>query len=148
MTEIRFYHLQTQSAEQALPGLVARAYDGGKRVVVRLRDAAQMERVNESLWTFNPGSFIPHGNARDGQPEEQPVWLTVLKDNPNNADTLMTLELSDTDWDERFSLVCLVFEGADETAVATARARWKALKDAGADLTYWQQGPQGGWEKK
>ena len=28
------------------------------------------------------------------------------------------------------------------------RARWRRLKDAGHELTYWQQTPQGGWEKK
>jgi len=40
-----------------------------------------------------------------------------------------------------------LFDGRDEDAVTSARARWKALKDEGHDLTYWQQGERG-WEKK
>jgi DNA polymerase-3 subunit chi len=146
--EIRFYHLQTQSAEQALPGLVSRAYEGGKRLVLRLKDDGQVARVNETLWTFNPNSFLPHGSIKDGQPEEQPVWLTAANENPNGADTLVSLDLGDEAWDEKFSLVCLVFEGSDEAALTVARAKWKVLKDSGAALTYWQQSPQGGWEKK
>ena len=44
---------------------------------------------------------------------------------------------------------CLdLFDGNDSQAVEAARGRWKRLKDAGHDLTYWQQTAQGGWEKK
>ena len=42
----------------------------------------------------------------------------------------------------------VLFDGNDETALAAARAQWTGLKDAGHDLTYWQQTPQGGWEKR
>jgi DNA polymerase-3 subunit chi len=40
-----------------------------------------------------------------------------------------------------------LFDGSDEAAVAAARARWLAAKDAGHSLTYWQQTARG-WEKK
>ncbi|MCD8562718.1 MAG: DNA polymerase III subunit chi [Alphaproteobacteria bacterium] len=148
MAEIRFYHLQTQGAGQALTQLAARAYEGGKRVVVRLNDEGQLKHLNEALWTFNPNSFIPHGSAQEGSAEDQPVWLTLTSENPNKADTLLSVNLEEESWPEGFELICLMFEGRDETALSQARARWKALKDSGANITYWQQTPQGGWEKK
>ncbi len=42
----------------------------------------------------------------------------------------------------------VLFDGNDETALAAARAQWAGLKDAGHDLTYWQQNDEGRWEKK
>jgi len=46
-----------------------------------------------------------------------------------------------------FERVFDLFDGGDEAAVAAARARWRAAKAAGHDLTYWLQTPRG-WEKK
>ncbi|MCH7943651.1 MAG: DNA polymerase III subunit chi, partial [Proteobacteria bacterium] len=44
---------------------------------------------------------------------------------------------------------CLdLFDGNDGQAVEAARGRWTRLKEAGHDLTYWQQTGQGGWQKK
>lgn len=47
-----------------------------------------------------------------------------------------------------FSLVCDFLDGQDDESIEAARERWKAYKDAGHTVTYWQQGPQGGWEQK
>jgi len=41
-----------------------------------------------------------------------------------------------------------MYEGRDAAAVARARAQWKGAKAAGCDVTYWQQSPEGRWEKK
>ena len=47
-----------------------------------------------------------------------------------------------------FDLVCELFDGRDEAAVTAARSRWQSYKDAGHDLTYWQQTERGSWEQK
>ncbi|MEE8273093.1 MAG: DNA polymerase III subunit chi, partial [Alphaproteobacteria bacterium] len=49
---------------------------------------------------------------------------------------------------DKFERCLDVFDGNDSEAVAAARARWTRLKEAGHDLTYWQQTAAGGWEKK
>ena len=41
----------------------------------------------------------------------------------------------------------IIFDGRDEAALTSARARWKALKEAGADLAYWRQSAEGSWEQ-
>lgn len=43
--------------------------------------------------------------------------------------------------------VWLLFEKADETRLADARARWKALSAAGVAAQYWSD-ESGRWEKK
>ena len=48
----------------------------------------------------------------------------------------------------RFVTAASLFDGHDAEAVDQARSRWKAEKAAGHDITYWQQKPGGGWERK
>lgn len=89
MTEIRFYHLQTRSIDQALPDIVQKALSAGHRIVVRARDEGEVERLNSHLWTYRPNSFIPHGSRKDGHATDQPVYLSAGNDNPNGADALI-----------------------------------------------------------
>jgi DNA polymerase-3 subunit chi len=49
---------------------------------------------------------------------------------------------------EDFERRAVQFDGNDEAALAAARAQWADLKNAGHDLTYWQQTDEGRWEKK
>ncbi|MFQ5983752.1 MAG: DNA polymerase III subunit chi, partial [Woeseiaceae bacterium] len=39
-------------------------------------------------------------------------------------------------------------DGNDAAALAAAREEWRRLKEAGHDLTYWQQAEDGRWQKK
>ncbi|MCB9990349.1 MAG: DNA polymerase III subunit chi [Rhodospirillales bacterium] len=148
MTEIRFYHLQTQSLEQALPQILGKAYAGGRRIVVRTNDAAAAQRLNDHLWTYRADSFLPHGSAKEGYAEDQPVWLTDRDENPNKADVLILTGGTASEKLSDFTLCCELFDGRDELAVTAARSKWKTYKDAGFDLTYWQQNEAGGWDKK
>lgn len=149
MSEVRFYHLATQELEQALPAILMKALSGGKKVVVRLGDAEEVARYNEHLWTYNPDSFLPHGSAKEDHADLQPVYLTAKTENPNGADMLVLCNQNDVPENiAEFSLCCDFLNGNDDEAVAAGRARWKAYKEAGHAITYWQQTGTGGWEQK
>lgn len=148
MTEVRFYHLKTQTLDEALPNLVMKAYDNGKkRIVIRMADKNTVEKMSTTLWTFNPNAFLPHGSAKDGYPDKQPIWLTDTDENPNSANILIAGNAVANDV-SGFELVCEMFADHEPDAVQEARARWKAYKDAGHTITYWQQTEKGGWEQK
>lgn len=148
MTEIRFYHLKTQTLEEALPGLLMKAYDNGKkRIVIRLPDKSSVEKMNTHLWTFRPDIFLPHGTQKDGQAARQPIWLTDGEDNPNDAAILIAANTAAGDV-TGFELVCEMFADHEQEAVQAARQRWQDYKEAGRSLTYWQQSANGGWEQK
>lgn len=147
MTEVRFYHLQRQSQEQVLPALLAKAYEGGRRVVVLMPDEASVARMNEHLWTFAPNSFLPHGSRKDGKVSEQPVYLTERDENPNGAQVLVIAHGAQSTMHQDFELACEMLDGRDEMAVAAARGRWKVYKAQGFDVTYWQQDERGRWKK-
>lgn len=148
MTEIRFYHLQTKSLEQALPEILTRALDQGRRAVVRVADAGRRERLNEHLWVFNPDSFLPHAAEGEGFAADQPIWLTGGNDNPNGADILILTSGADAGDVASYKLCCEMLEPGDDEGAAAARGRWKTYQAAGHDVTYWQQNARGGWEKK
>ena len=150
MTEIRFYHLQRQSVEQALPALLKKALDGGHKIMVHGRDSKHISNLDKHLWTYHPDSFLPHGTENDPDPERQPILLTTQTSAPNQASVRIELAELDAENPGSESLICLMFEDWDEKTKASARDAWKALKDKDGQysLSYWQQSESSGWEQK
>jgi len=148
MTEVRFYHLQRRTLEQALPKILEKVLERNWRAVVLAGSPERVDALNQHLWTFDPASFLPHGSARDGFADRQPVWLTAEDENPNGATVLVQVDGVTSGQIASYDLVCDLFDGNDEEAVMAARDRWKACKAAGHGLTYWQQNDRGGWEKR
>ena len=148
MTEVRFYHLQQKTLEQALPQLLEKTLERGWRAVVMAGSEARVEALNGLLWTYTREGFLPHGTKKDGYPDRQPVWLTDADENPNNANVLFLVDGAESTRIGEFDLCCEVFDGRDDMAVSGARDHWKLRKESGFDLTYWQQTERGGWEKK
>lgn len=149
MSEVRFYHLVTQSLEQALPAILMKALSGGRKAVVRFANDEQVRHFNEHLWTYNPDSFLPHGVKADGHSERQPVYLTASNENPNAADMLVLCNAQTVPENiVDFALCCDFLDGNDDEAVQAGRLRWKEYKAAGHTITYWQQTETGGWEQK
>jgi len=148
VTDIAFYHLTKFSLEQALPKLLEKTLSVGKRAVVQVGSEERAEALTDSLWTYQADSWLPHGTAKDGSPDKQPIWITSIEENPNGATFLFLTDGSDASSVPDFERCFVVFDGRIDVAVQNARTQWKAYKDTGHDLTYWQQTDTGGWEKK
>ncbi len=149
MTQVDFYHLQRSPLEIALPALLGKALERDMRVVVMTTSRERATHIDGALWTYSKESFLPHGcvgHARNV--ERQPVWITDGDDNPNGARLLVLVDRADRNSIDSFERVADMFDGHDDDALAAARRRWKARRDAGHVLTYWQQTPRGTWEKK
>lgn len=147
MTDVNFYHLQRSSLEQTLPKLLEKVLQAGKRAVVMARSEERVEALNTLLWTYDPNSFVPHGSKVDGNPAEQPVWLTTEDENPNGASVLLLTDGAVSARLGEYERCLEVFDGRDTERVAEARERWTGYRSAGHAVTYWQQGERG-WEKK
>lgn len=151
MADVSFYHLEARPLEWALPRLLARVVDAGLKAVVVTGNAERLPFLDGALWTYDDQSFLPHGRAPDDFAAEEPVWLTAdPADRPNGA-RVMVLVDGATPGDFALGEVdrCLdMFDGRDEAALAAARRRWSAFKQAGHAVTYWQQSPEGRWERK
>ena len=151
MTEIWFYHLQSQPLVRALPTLVEKAVERGWRVVVQTVDEQRLKLLDDLLWTYAPASFLAHGVASDKDAARHPILLTMSSDNPNAAQVRMYVdgsEVASAPETAVYERVMLMFDGRDETELAAARRQWTRLKGQGFTLAYWQQSEEGRWERK
>src|SRR5262249_10301060 len=106
------------------------------------------EALAASLWTYDDRGFLPHGTARDGMAELQPIWLTAAEENPNRATVLFLTDGASAADVARFELCVELFDGTDPAAVAAARTRSPAYKQAGHSLAYCQQDEAGRWQRQ
>ena len=148
MTEIGFYHLTRTPLDRALPKILEKALEAGKRAVVVAGSDERVAVLNAALWTYDQDSFLLHGTAREGEAARQPVWLTAEDENPNGAQIVVLTDGATVAEMAAFERCLDMFDGNDPGAVAAARDRWRAAKAAGHVLTYWQQTDGGGWAKK
>ena len=147
-TEVIFYHLERAPLEAVLPSLVEKTLERGWKAVVQAGSAERLEAIDEALWTYRADSFLPHGTARDGFSELQPVFLTTGDETPNGAGVRFLVDGAEPANYAGFVRIVFLFDGNDSEAVAKARTQWKAAKAAGCGLAYWQQSEAGRWEKK
>jgi len=149
MAEVWFYHLQGHSLESVLPTLLERSLDRGWRVVVQGASEERIDALDAHLWTYRDDAFLPHGTWREAEAGLQPVLLTVHEHNPNAANVRFLIEGVEIPADAAsYQRLVLLFDGDDEDALAAARLRWTAAREAGHDVTYWQRDEQGRWVRK
>jgi DNA polymerase-3 subunit chi len=149
MTEMLFYHLQQQPIERVLPTLLEKSLERGWKVVVQAGSEERVEALDAHLWTFQEGSFLPHGTWRELDAREQPVLLTLHDHNPNAATVRFLIDGVDVPGDAAsYERIVLLFDGDDPDAVETARKRWSDAKENGFEVTYWQPDEAGRWRRK
>ena len=148
MTAVRFYHMTRTALEQALPQMLEKTLERGQRAVVKASSEARVEAISARLWTYTDRSFLPHGSIKDGRAARQPVWLTLEDEAPNGAEVLFLTDGASSEKIGDYSLCVLLFDGGDDEALTEARNKWTALKEAGHEVTYWQQDDDGRWGQK
>ena len=147
MSEILFYHLESQPLERVLPVLVEKSLERGWKVVVETGSEERAEALDNLLWTYRDDSFLPHARAGGGEDALQPVLITTLPHNPNGAQVRFFVDRAVPQSGEGYQRIVYMFSGHDPDAVNEARAAWRALRE-GNEVTYWQQEPGGRWVKK
>jgi len=148
MTEVLFYHLETQPLERVLPVLLERCQERGWRTCVQAGSDERRDMLDQHLWTYSDAAFLAHGTSRDGDPASQPIYLTSLADNPNGATVRFIVDRAEPPDLAGYERAVFIFDGNDPEALAEARLHWKRVKEAGLGPSYWQQDEAGRWVKK
>jgi len=148
LTEILFYHLSEKRLEDVIPSLLQKCLERNWKVVVQAVSDERVQALDTHLWSWRDEAFLPHGATRDGNEAMQPIWLTTGDDNPNDATIRFMVEGAHPPDLTPYERGIYIFDGHNADDIALARKRWKIEKEAGHDVTYWQQTPAGGWEKK
>jgi DNA polymerase-3 subunit chi len=148
MPMVMFYHLTRSSPEQTLALLLRRSLEKGWRVMVRGTDRAALERLDAALWQGPEDSFLPHGLQGGAQDALQPVLLGQGEIG-NAAEALLLIDAAETTAVEAAKLerVMVLFDGANDPALAAARGLWTTLTSAGLPAQYWSE-ESGSWKMK
>jgi DNA polymerase-3 subunit chi len=149
VTDILFYHLQSRPLETVLPQFVEKSLEKQWRVVIQASTRERLAALDETLWTYDEASFLPHATDEDGDPAAQRVLLTTGEGNANAAEIRFLTDGAAIPSDvESYQRIVLLFDGNDAEAVAAAREAWRSVKARGLEATYWRQSAEGRWEKQ
>jgi DNA polymerase-3 subunit chi len=148
MTEILFYHLTESKLEDALPPLLEKSLERGWKVAIQTVDEERRDFLDAHLWTFRDDSFLPHATDASPAPQGQPILLTASEVNGNGANVRFLVDGAEPPAVEAYERIVFMFDGYDAYQLEMARNHWKRLKTEGHALTYWQQSPEGRWQKK
>jgi DNA polymerase-3 subunit chi len=133
---VDFYHLATTPLERVLPSICEKVLAGGERLLV-VAEPDLLGQLDTLLWSYAPGSFLPHGRAGGPAPADQPVLLSETAEPLNGA---THIALADGRWRDEALTFARAFYFFDSGQLDAARASWRALKDRPeVERRYWKQ---------
>lgn len=136
MTRVSFYVLGQAGADLRLLlacRLAEKIYRQGKRIHLHCSDDGHCTHLDELLWTFRQGSFIPHARMAD---TDDPAPVTLGSDEPpatGHCDVLVNLCDEVPLFFSRFERVAEIVDSAPDQR-AQARARYQFYRDRGYPL--------------
>jgi DNA polymerase-3 subunit chi len=147
MIQVSFYHLSKTPVEKALPRLLEKVLDSGKRAVVLTSSESRIQPLSDAMWIYTPLGFLTHGTPKTGKAERQPIWVDCIDHNPNGASFIVLVDGAATTQTQGIERILEIFDGFDGEAVASARVKWKEYSSLGYETAYWRQNDKGAWEK-
>ena len=139
MTQVDFYILQSDTDEARLRlacKIVEKATQLDHHVFVHAASDAEATALDELLWTFSQGSFIPHRVVRTAleAPPPEPVQIGVnSQPGPGRWDVLINLAADVPEFFSRYARVAEVVD-ADAVRREQSRERYRFYRDRGYKL--------------
>ena len=131
--QVDFYVLQdpSLSAEQLTCRLALMAWEQGHRIMVLAQDKAQAERLDELMWEYPQGRFLPH--ARTRRPVPTPVMVGVMDDLDDDAgEVIINLTGDAVPRAERFRRL-LELVPANDAQRQASRAKFREYRSRGLE---------------
>jgi len=137
MTQVNFYVLETNSVYERYNfscKLLEKAYRSGSRVYVRVENEAQSRMLDNLLWIFRAGSFIPHQIYTGDELNPNTAVLIGCLAPPNDwQDSLMNLASHNFQNPENAQKILEILDN-NETNKQAGRLRYSQYKQAGFKL--------------
>ena len=148
MTSVAIYELKRTPLLEGLPRLISKIYEAGFRVLIKTPNKDRAPSLNDTLWTFPPQAFLPHGMEGEASSEDHPIWITTQETNDNNANLLVTTDGVEHSNMASFAKCVAMFEGQDESVRMNIHSKIAEYQKAGFEVTYWQESETGVWNKQ
>ena len=135
MTQIDFYILGEQPSEQFVCKLVDKVYHLSHSIYIHTGSEQQALRLDEMLWTFWQGSFLPHEITSDKptNPPASPILIGFGYNAQIHADVMINLSAEIPGFFSQFDRV-VEFVHGDDALRQAARENYKFYKDRGYSI--------------
>ena len=143
---IDFYQLASEvGADSVIASLCTKLVADGERLLIVAEDEAALARLDRTLWSHSPASFLPHALAGGPDDSRQPILLSPSLDAPNGARNLL---LADGRWREAAQHFDRTFYLFDEGNIDEARSAWRSLAGSGESERHYWANEGGKWVEK
>ncbi len=136
MTRIDFYILEHGASENPLLftcRLAEKVYTQGQRLYIHSLSEQQAAQLDDLLWSFRQGSFIPHGIYKSGRPADLPIHIGCGAEPEAGMDVLINLCQDVPAFFSRFARVAEIIEPG-ESGKPAGRERYRFYRDRGYPL--------------
>lgn len=137
MTRVDFYILDDNgdAPDRFVCRLTEKAYQQGHRVYVHTADPQQSNRLDNLLWQYRDGSFVPHSLGADDGADDPltPVHIGHGEPSAEHHDVLVNLAGEVPLFFSRFERVAEVIGGGDD-ARAEGRERFRFYRERGYSI--------------
>ena len=137
MTRINFYVLKNQRANARLDficRLTEKVYKQGHRILLHTDDGRQAGIINDLLWTWQQGSFIPHEIQSDATTPDSPIVINHQADLETDMQGVLINMASEVPlFFSQFERVTEIVD-QDEQTRQSARQRYRFYQDRGYPL--------------
>jgi DNA polymerase-3 subunit chi len=138
MAEVSFYVLPSESLQERYLfacKLIEKAYRSGSYCYVLTDNAEQSRHLDDLLWTFRAGSFIPHQLYTGELPGFEKVILIGSVDAPENwQKTLFNLSSHYPEMGPQTERILEILDNS-ETTKAAGRDRYRQYQLSGIKIT-------------
>src|SRR5690348_9840657 len=112
--------------------LAEKAYLASQRALIWHTDRAELEVLDELLWTFADGSFVPHEWLTSNAAAEAPVLLSAAAAPAARFDFVVNLAADPPPFLQLTRRIAEIVDG-DEERRRAGRARFKAYRELGVE---------------
>ncbi|MDH5784045.1 MAG: DNA polymerase III subunit chi [Chromatiales bacterium] len=136
MTRVDFYILEQQQGEarnRFACRLAEKAWQQGNRVYIHTQDAEHSRRLDELLWTFRDGSFVPHALDQDANADVVPIHIGHGEEPCHHDEVLINLTAEVPLFFSRFERVAEIVDQSEQCRTQ-GRERFRFYRDRGYPL--------------
>ncbi len=134
MTRVDFYILGDTGGRELLAcRLAEKAYHAGHRVGILAQDPEQARDLDDLLWSFRQGSFVPHElHGSDASEEPAPVTIVWAGGPAATCEVLINLDARLPPDPRDYQRVVEIVD-QDPEVLAASRARFRAYREDGLE---------------
>jgi len=145
MNSLNFYHLNKTNTYLALCKLVEKAFEQKQKVLVRTNSQEVTDEIDETLWSYDAVTFLPHSKLGDQLTEPGPIHISSENENSNNASYLFIVNTANFSIPEicQFQRTFVLFNNLDKDFKDIARKLWVDTADYDIERKYWVEENKG-----